>query len=312
MAKQKPEDAPIPSLTRSAHYAPAERVLVVHGGAGSVPLASRAAHAAGCLRAARAGYAVLAAGGSALDAVCAAVVVLEDDPMFNAGTGACLDETGALALDAAVMEGEGLRAGAVTCLPAYANPVRIARRLLDDDGPVLLAGEGAQRYAAEAGFTAAPSGAMITAAARENLAHAKAHGASLGWAGGTVGAVARDARGHVAAATSTGGKSNKRLGRVGDSPLLGAGTYADDLGGAASATGDGEAFMRLVLAKDAVDAAGRGSDGAAAEAIERLGARLGARGGIILVSAAGRASFARNTDTMGFAVVGDGIEDSGT
>lgn len=296
---------------RSERFPASDHVVLVHGGAGAVPEASRASHAAACLRAARAGAEVLRAGGRALDAVCAAVRVLEDDPLFNAGTGACLDESGALSLDAAVMDGERLDAGAVACLPAFTNPVLIARRVLEAGGPVLLSGDGARAYAVAEGFAPAGEG-MITPAARANLADAKARGAALGWAGGTVGAVARDARGHVAAATSTGGKTNKRVGRVGDTPILGAGTYADDALGAASGTGDGEAFMRLLLSKSAVDALAAGHADAARQVIARLGERLGALGGILLVSPRGEASFARNTETMSYAVVGPAFEECGT
>lgn len=294
-------------------FPPSARVVLVHGGAGFVPEAARKTHAAGCLRAARAGATVLMGGGSALDAACEAVRVLEDDPSFNAGTGACLDETGRLALDAAVMDGATLRVGAITCLPAFKNPVQIARRLLDVGGPLLLAGEGARIFASNQGFFPEDEATMITELARLRLEEARTTGESVGFAGGTVGAVARDEAGHVAAATSTGGKTNKKLGRVGDSPLVGAGTYADDAEGAASGTGDGEAFIRLLLARYAT-AALIGSDGkrAAESAIERLGARLDARGGLILVSKDGHASFARNTVTMGYAVVGDGLEESGT
>lgn len=298
-----------PTFART--FAPSRHVLIVHGGAGFVPESSRIAHAAGCLRAARAGAEVLAKGGSALDAVCVAVTLLEDNPSFNAGTGACLDETGHLALDAAVMDGPTLRAGAVTCLPAFANPVQIARKLLDVGGPVLLSGEGARAFAERHGFVRANEAAMITEVARARLEDARMKGESAGFAGGTVGAVARDLEGHVAAATSTGGKTNKAFGRVGDSPILGAGTYADDETGAASATGDGEAFMRLVLAQYATSRL-PGSDEAARATIDHLAQRLGAQGGIILVSQDGCASFARNTVTMGYAVVGEGIEESGT
>ncbi|MBK6459638.1 MAG: isoaspartyl peptidase/L-asparaginase [Myxococcales bacterium] len=306
-----PVRAALPEPIRFERFPASEHVVLVHGGAGAVPEASRAAHAAGCLRAAHAGAEVLRAGGRALDAVCAAVIVLEDDPLFNAGTGACLDESGALSLDAAVMDGQRLDAGAVACLPAFANPVRIALRVLEAGGPILLSGEGARVYAVAQGF--APAGdAMVTSAARANLADAKTRGATLGWAGGTVGAVARDARGHVAAATSTGGKTNKKIGRVGDTPILGAGTYADDALGAASATGDGEAFMRLLLSKSAVDALAAGRADAAREVIAHLGARLGALGGILLVSPRGEASFARNTETMSYGVVGPGFEVCGT
>lgn len=295
----------------SRAYPRARYVILVHGGAGLVPEAARARHASGCLAAARAGARILEGGGSALDAVCAAVTVLEDDPSFNAGHGACLDETGHLSLDAAVMDGETLRVGALACLPPYANPVQIARKLMEAHGPVLLAGEGAAKFAKENGFSPMEESRMVTAVARERLAEAKARGVASGFAGGTVGAVACSLEGHVAAATSTGGKTNKALGRIGDSPLVGAGTYADDGEGAASGTGDGEAFIRLLLARRATMALKDEPDTAARRAIEALGGRTGALGGVILVSPRGEASFARNTPTMGYAVVGDGLEDSG-
>lgn len=303
------------NVTRFSSYPASRTVVLVHGGAGEVPEASRPAHAAGCLAAARAAHALLVAGASALDAVCAAVRVLEDDPRFNAATGASLDASGALSLDAAVMDGRTLQAGAVACLPPFRHPVDVARRLLDDSasgGPVLLSAAGAKAFAEASGFVAAPGGSMITELAKQKLAEAKRSGVSAGFAGGTVGAVARAADGSLAAATSTGGKSNKPVGRIGDSPLLGAGTYADDRLGACSGTGDGEAFMRLVLAHRAVTLLGQGDPRAAEAAIGELGARLGALGGLLLVSPRGETSFARNTVTMGFAVVGEGIEDSGT
>lgn len=292
-------------------YPAAQRVVVVHGGAGLVPATAHPAHVGGCRAAAARGYAALVAGASAVDAACEAVHALEDDPSFNAGHGACLDETGRLALDAALMCGHTLAAGAVACLPAFSNPIRIARAILDEGGPVLLAGDGAADFALRRGFSRADEDAMITALARERLALAKATGEAAGFAGGTVGAVVRDARGHVAAATSTGGKTNKARGRIGDSPLVGAGTYASDEEGAASGTGDGEAFVRLQLARHATLGLRAGRAEAARDAIELLGARLDARGGIVLVAPDGRASFARNTPTMGFAVVGDGLDDAG-
>ncbi len=240
--------------------------LLVHGGAGDVAAERQAAHVQGCQAAARAGAEVLRAGGTALDAVQAAVRVLEDDPCFNAGTGACLNADGQLELDAALMEGTGLRAGSVCALPPFRNPSAIARAILDDGTHVLLCGEGAARFARERGFEPSAPDAMITAAARARWealraqAGAGGEGARAGrgarhdgWAGGTVGAVARDVRGGVAAATSTGGRVGKLPGRIGDSPIPGAGNYADDDGGACSATGDGEAVLKLCLGKRAVD-----------------------------------------------------------
>ena len=275
-------------------------VVLVHGGAGDVPEASRAAHAEGCRIAAAAGLARLLETGSSLEAAMRAVEVLEDDPRYNAGTGACLDEHGELALDASIMEGTSLRAGAVCAMPPFTSPIRIARAVLEDGRHVLYAGEGAARFAEARGFRRADPAAMITDAARERLANVLAGRAERGWAGGTVGAVACDAEGRVAAATSTGGMVGKRAGRVGDSPILGAGTYADDESGAASATGEGEAVLRLVLTRHvcALLRAGASPEEAARAGIDRLGARLGASGGLIVVDAKGRVGHARNTQTM--------------
>mgnify|MGYP001588555672 CR=1 FL=1 len=195
--------------------------IIVHGGAGDLEEAAVPDHVAGCRAAARAGGAILAQGGSALDAVVAAVRVLEDDPRFNAGRGACLTRDGTIELDAAVMSGEGLRAGAVAALPPFKNPIDIARALLDRGEHVLLAAEGAAAFARECGFAPCSREDLLT---EQALARWKgmrgARRVEAGSPGGTVGAVACDAAGHVAAATSTGGTAGKRSGRVGDTPVL--------------------------------------------------------------------------------------------
>jgi beta-aspartyl-peptidase (threonine type) len=270
-------------------------------------------HIAGCERAARAGAAVLEGGGSALDAVQCAVEVLEADPLFNAGTGACLDEDGHLALDASIMEGTGLRAGAVCVLPAFEHPVAIARAVLERSPHVLLAAEGAVRFALANGFVAADEAAMITALARERLDAARERRVTEGWAGGTVGAVARDVHGHVAAATSTGGLVNKAKGRVGDSPILGAGTYADDAAGACSTTGDGEAMMRLAVAKTCIEwlRFQVAPEAAARSVLTLLRDRTAGEGGLLLVDRDGRVGLARSTRTMSWAAVIDGVLASG-
>lgn len=288
-------------------------VVVVHGGAGAVPPERRAAHAEGCRRAAEAGLAILSGGGGALDAAMRAVEALEDDPMFNAGTGACLTEDGRLELDAALMDGALLRFGAVACLPPFANPIRIARAVLEDGRHTLYAGEGASRFALEHGFAAADPAAMITEAARTRLAQVLAGRAEGGWAGGTVGAVACDRHGHVAAATSTGGTVGKRSGRVGDTPLPGAGTFADDRGGACSATGTGEHIMRYGLARHACELlrAGVPAMHAAEAAIAGFGARVEGKAGIIVVTPRGDAGFARNTETMSYAIAREGKTEQG-
>ncbi|AKT40219.1 isoaspartyl peptidase/L-asparaginase family protein [Chondromyces crocatus] len=287
--------------------------VLVHGGAGHVVEARRQLHVDGCLRAARAAAAVLAGGGNALDAVEHAVRTLEDDPLFNAGTGACLNEAGRVEHDASIMEGRGLRAGGVCALSGFQNPVSIARAALEDGRHVLYAAEGAARFASERGFSSVDGEALITDAAREALASVRAGKGTTSWAGGTVGAVARDASGLCAAATSTGGTIDKRLGRVGDSPLIGAGTYADDEAGAVSTTGQGEAMIRLGVARSVVERmrAGALAEVAAQVEIERVRGRLQATGGVIAVDARGRWGLARSTSTMSWAVAGERGERAG-
>jgi beta-aspartyl-peptidase (threonine type) len=277
--------------------------VLVHGGAGDVPDERVAHHVEGCKRAAAAAADVLRAGGRAIDAVQRAVEVLEDDPSFNAGTGACLNERGLIELDASIMEGTTLRAGGVCALPPFEHPIAIARAVLEQGRHVLLAGEGAARFAVDHGFIATTSRAMTTERARERWKAVKEKGEGTGWAGGTVGAVARDVHGGVAAATSTGGRVGKAVGRVGDSPVPGAGNYACDAGGAASATGDGEAVLRLCLGKQAVDLleARTLPVDAATRVVSVLGRRLGGSGGVILVDKDGRVGLARNTRTMTWA-----------
>jgi L-asparaginase / beta-aspartyl-peptidase len=279
-----------------------EPVLVVHGGAGRVPPSHRAAHVASCRAAAEAGYALLEAGGSALDAVERAVQVMEDDPSLNAGTGSALTADGRIELDACIMEGTKLRAGGVCALPPFHNPIRVARAVLEDGRHVLYAGEGAAAFAQSCGFAPAPLSAMRTEGA---LARLRATQAGTPWAGGdTVGAVACDGAGRLAAATSTGGTMGKRAGRVGDSPIPGAGAYADDTAGAASATGQGESILRMGLGRTVVDLARTATT--AQEAAERgvamLADRLGGMAGIILVCPDGTVGIAFNTTTMGYAV----------
>ncbi len=280
--------------------------VLVHGGAGDLHSERAEAHIAGCREAVRVAAELLQAGASALDAVERAVSVLEDNPCFNAGTGACLNASGLIELDAALMEGEGLRAGGVCALPPFLHPIEIARAALEDGRHVLYAAEGAARFARERGFAPVSSEVMTTEAARVRWNAAREGKAGEGWAGGTVGAVVRDLRGTLAAATSTGGLVNKRVGRVGDSPLLGAGTYADNESGACSATGVGEAIMRVTLAKSATDALRTGAlpEHAARDAVRRMAARVAGTGGLILVDRDGRLGLARNTSSMSWAAAG--------
>ncbi len=287
--------------------------VLVHGGAGDIAGSRLDHHLAGCRAAAAAAAGVLRGGGSAVDAVERAVVALEDDPSFNAGTGACLNADGLVELDAAIMEGSRLRAGAVCALPPFAHPIAVARAVLEDGRHVLYAGGGAERFALERGFVRTTSEAMTTASAREHWAQMRATEASGAPpreipepSAGTVGAVAFDGRGTVAAATSTGGQVNKRVGRVGDSPIVGAGTYADDDGGACSATGHGESMLRVCLAKGAADLllARIHPEEAARAAIRSMSARVGGKGGLILIDRFGRIGLARNTATMAWAAAG--------
>ncbi|MDB4997460.1 MAG: L-asparaginase [Myxococcaceae bacterium] len=301
------------TVTSSWGRAPATWSVLVHGGAGDVPMAKRAEHIEGCRLAAAAGAEILAAGGSALDAVQRAVEVLESDPRFNAGVGACLTEAGTIELDAAIMEGTHLGAGGVCALPPFLHPVAIARAILDEGEHVLYAGTGAARFAEAHGFTPSTDTAMITENSRVKWEIARMRAERPSWAGGTVGAVARDASGHTAAATSTGGRVNKRLGRVGDSPIPGAGNYADDEAGACSNTGDGEAVLRVCLAKTAIEwmRAGASAEEAAQRAVVHLG-RIDGRGGIILVDREGRLGLARSTATMTWAAATAGGSDAAT
>jgi beta-aspartyl-peptidase (threonine type) len=280
--------------------------VIVHGGAGELRPERVDDHVAGCEQAAAAAAELLRRGANALDAVQRAVFELESNPCFNAGTGACLNAEGLIELDAALMDGTELRVGAVCALPPFLHPIAIARAVLEDGRHVLYASDGAARFAREHGFEPASSESMTTEAARLRWEAARAGQVGTGWAGGTVGAVARDAKGTVAAATSTGGLVNKRVGRVGDTPVPGAGTYADDEGGACSATGTGEAILRVVLAKSAIDAlrGGQLPEVAARAGIETLGTRVGGTGGMILVDRAGRLGFARNTASMSWAAQG--------
>lgn len=259
-------------------------VIAVHGGCGRWAPQDAAAARSGVRAAVAAGRRVLADGGSALDAVCAAVVLLEDDPLFNAGTGSVLNRAGAVEMDASVMTGADLRAGGVASIARVRNPILVARAVMEKTPHVLLAGSGATAFARAQGF--ADYDPATPAAERRLRARAAA-------APGTVGAVALDGHGHLAAATSTGGVSLKLPGRVGDSPIPGAGNYATRRA-AASATGTGELMMRTLATKAVCDrvATGRTVQAAAAAAIRALPAGPGESGGMIALDARGRVGVA--------------------
>ena len=282
--------------------------LAIHGGAGSMKpetmdAAAVAAHEAGLARALDAGAAVLAAGGSALDAVSAAVVALEDDPQFNAGRGAVFTWAGTNELDAAIMDGSTRAAGAVAAVTRTRNPVLLARAVMDAGPHVFLAGEGAETFAREQGFAEVDPAWFATPERLRQLEELKSR--KDGWfdAGmkyGTVGAVACDSAGHVAAATSTGGLTAKRWGRIGDSCVIGAGTYADDRAGAVSCTGSDEQFIRAGVAHEICARIRLGRQDAQAAidaALAEVGA-MGGVGGVIVVTPAGQTAMAFTTPGM--------------
>ncbi|HUS67292.1 MAG TPA: isoaspartyl peptidase/L-asparaginase family protein [Kofleriaceae bacterium] len=272
--------------------------IVVHGGAGDLDPGMGDAARAGCRLAVEAGLEVLATGGTAMDAVVAAVRVLEEDPTFNAGVGAALTREGTIECDAAIMDGTTRTIGAVAAMKDAGEAILVARAVLDDGEHVLLCGEGAWAFAREKGFV--PRSDLMTEKSRRRWEAARQKRASA--SGGTVGACAIDASGHVAAATSTGGVTYKRVGRIGDTPLAGCGTYADDEGGAASATGIGEAIIRVTMTRVCVDAmrGGATASRAAWAAVDELARVTGGQAGIIACDARGRLGAALSTSTMSF------------
>ncbi|HTT04979.1 MAG TPA: isoaspartyl peptidase/L-asparaginase [Steroidobacteraceae bacterium] len=285
--------------------------LAIHGGAGSLGAAARdrtheAALCAALTAALQAGERILQADRTALDAVEAAVVALEDDPLFNAGRGAVLAADGSVELDAAIMEGTSLRAGAVALVRHTRNPVRLARCVLERLPHVMLAGEAADRFASECALPQVANDYFVTDERRSQL---QGCAVSVAGATGTVGAVARDRYGRLAAATSTGGTLGKRPGRIGDSPIIGAGTYADDAVCAVSATGQGEWFLRTVQAYDLVARlryARQPLAIAMQEALARLSS-LNARGGLVAVAADGQICMRHNTEILLRAAVCEGM-----
>jgi beta-aspartyl-peptidase (threonine type) len=281
------------------------KAIIVHGGAGRVAAERAGRLRAGVRAAAEAGDAVLGADGSALDAVVAAVQLLEDDPEFNAGTGAALTRDSTVETDACVMDGWLRRVGAVAAVPDLANPVVLARAVLEAGEHVLLAGPAAWRFAHERGICPALPGTLVTERALERLHEVRSALAGPEREGGTVGAVARDRRGRLAAATSTGGTVHKRSGRVGDSPIPGAGTWADrEI--AISATGDGEAVLRVALARTiaAYTATGMTTREAAVAALGELRRITGGSAGVIAVDHAEH-MFVQLSETMPVAWIDD-------
>jgi len=268
-----------------------------------------AAHEQGIAAALHAGYALLERGASAVDAVEAAVAVMEDDETFDAGRGSFLTQDGRVQMDALLMNGENLRTGGVACVERLRNPIRAARLVLDESPHVYFVGTGAERFARQHGMALCDNMELVIPREQERLYRAQADELAglpdKTFSGAldshdTVGAVALDVHGNLAAGTSTGGTLNKAPGRVGDSSLIGCGCYADNLSAAVSLTGWGEPIMKLVLGKWAVDrvAAGSSPEDAARAAIGYLFDRLGGHGGIILLGPDGRVGIAHNTPRM--------------
>ncbi len=306
-------------LARAVAADPRPIVLVIHGGAGVIERtrmtpAKEAAFRAGLEAALAAGYTLLEQGGSSLDAVTAAVRTMEDDPQFNAGRGAVLNHEGDAELDAAIMDGNGPHAGAVAGVRHVKNPIELARLVMEKSPHVLLVAEGAEEFALEQGVVLVPRSYFRTEARERELEEARGarpeHATSPPatrhvtgtWQGsmGTVGAVALDRAGNLAAATSTGGLTNKMHGRVGDSPLIGAGTFADNASCAVSGTGQGEYFIREVVAYD-VCARLRYRDLKLAAAVEQVIHNLqrnGGEGGVIALDRAGSVALDFNSAGM--------------
>lgn len=311
----------------------ANPVLIVHGGAWAMPDDVVEAHIHGVRAALAAGWRVLGRGGSALDAVEEAVVVMEDDETFDAGRGSFLNRDGRVQLDALIMDGATLRAGGVGCVERLRNPVRAARKILSESPHVYFVGEGAERFAAEHGVPLCANEELViereVARLREYQAKnpiSRAEGArEMGHPApgsemfapeishDTVGAVALDRDGNIAASTSTGGTLNKAPGRLGDSSLIGCGCYADNQSAAVSTTGWGEPIMKLVLAKWTADRVGsRASPAAAAsEAMHHLKQRVHGHGGIIVLNTQGQFGIAHNTPRMAWAAKTAQSEDAG-
>jgi L-asparaginase / beta-aspartyl-peptidase len=316
--------------------------LLVHGGAWAIPPDAAAAHENGVRAALEAGYAILSLGGSALDAVQKAVSILEDDPTFDAGRGSFLTSDGRVQLDALLMDGGRMKAGGIACVERLRNPIHAARLVLEKSQHVYFVGPGAEQFAAAHGMELIDNAELVMDRERERLAQAKARqSAGLAdetfsgeilhddkdpetaflkdasrskdedgtkYSHDTVGAVALDGHGNLAAATSTGGTLNKTPGRVGDSSLIGCGCYADNLSAAVSLTGWGEPIMKLVLGKWATDrvAGGTPPELAAREAISYLYNRMGGHGGIILLGPDGRFGLAHNTPAMAWGLATPG------
>jgi L-asparaginase / beta-aspartyl-peptidase len=273
--------------------------LLIHGGAGADPASGREELRLGISDAVAAGWAVLREGGGAVAAVEAAVRAMEDNPRFNAGRGSVLTADGTVEMDASIMEGDALRNGAVACVTAMRHPVALARLIMEEGRHSFFVGEGAMARARALGVPECDPEELVTDARRQQLESAVGNtGGNTG--GGTVGAVALDRRGLIAAATSTGGIAGKLPGRVGDSPLIGCGTYAESTAGGVSCTGDGEAIIRVVLARRTIEILKAAGDPmhACRIAMDVLVEEGGGSGGLICIDWRGRLGWAHSTSLM--------------
>jgi len=288
-------------------------LLLVHGGAWAIPDDAVVAHENGVRNAMRAGWKVLERGGTALEAVEAAVIVMEEDESFDAGKGSFLTRDGRVQMDALIMDGKTLRAGGVGCVERVRSAITLSRKILSESPHVYFVGEGAERFAEEHGMKLIDNEELVIPREVKRLeeaqARAKAGEPDTTFAGpefgcDTTGAVALDADGNIAAATSTGGTVNKAPGRVGDSSLIGCGCYADNESAAVSCTGWGEPIMKLVLAKWTADrcAGGTSAQKSTEDAIAMMAKRLNGHGGMILLNAKGDWGIAHNTPRMAWAV----------
>lgn len=287
--------------------------MIVHGGAWAIPDDQVDAHARGCLEAVQAGYGVLHSGGLALDAVQAAIRIMEDDPIFDAGRGSCLTQDGGVELDASIMDGATLNVGAVACVKRIAQPIDLARLVLESPH-VLLVGEGAERFAQQHGMSLCDPESLIVERERRIWEEFKREGHTsvrdvFEPRQDTVGAVALDASGNIAAGLSTGGTPNKLPGRVGDVPLMGCGFYADNTVGGVACTGLGEAIARMALAQRAIHMleSNIAPQEAADRAIQTMASRVGGTAGLIVLDRTGRVGVAYNTKRMARAFLVEGM-----
>ncbi len=292
--------------------------LIVHGGAWNIPDDTLAAHRTGVRDALDRGWALLSSGGTAIDAVEQAIRTMESDGTFDAGKGSHLNADGFVELDASIMEGRSYRCGAVAAVRRVMHPVSLARKIMEETEHILLVGEGAERFASNNGIPLCEGTELVTPREKtrwegvRGKAGFKSQTAFSDLPGDTVGAVALDRAGNICVGTSTGGTLNKYPGRVGDSPLIGCGSYAANAVGGVSTTGWGEGMIKVVLAKTIIDhmaANGRDPQEAAGYGIDILKRKVGGRGGVIVLNHEGKPGVAFSTPRMAFACMNEAMSE---